>query len=536
MPETETFDYVIVGAGSSGALIASRLAEKSDASICLLEAGPKDSHPLISVPAGFLKVIFDPKLTWSFQTEPSDTIKGRSVPAIQGRVIGGSSAINGMVYTRGQHADFDHWAQLGNKGWRYQDVLPYFRRTESWSGHPSEHRGYDGKIPIRNLEVKNELVDGFLNAAQACGIPFNPDYNGADQAGAGVYQYNIGNGRRKNTARTYLKTAARRQTLDIRTQAYVTRVLIEQGRATGVDYCGPKGETTRTVLAKREVIVCAGALNTPRLLQISGIGNPGHLKSIGVDVQHALAGVGENLRDHFTPRYVLRVKGAESLNDYAKGFRLIRQGVSWLVNKPSIISTGPVLAHAFWKSREGLANPDILVTFTPGSFKEGFLGVLDDVPGMTLGSWQLRPESQGYVKARSPDIFTAPEIQPNYLADEMDRYCLVAGQKLIRRILGQPDMARYIDAEIIPGDDVRSDDEMLDYAKTQGLSGYHYCGTCKMGPGTDPGAVVDNQLRVHGLTGLRIGDASIMPTIPSGNTNAPTMMIAEKASELILSA
>ena len=276
--------------------------------------------------------------------------------------------------------------------------------------------------------------------------------------------------------------------------------------------------------------MCAGALKTPRLLQISGIGDPDQITPLGVEIKKTLSGVGQYLRDHFTPRYVIRVKGADSLNDYARGFKAVQQVVAWLMNRPSVISTGPVLAHAFSKSNENLTNPDLLVTFTPGSFKEIFLGVLDDIPGMTLGSWQLRPESSGCVRARSKDIFIKPEIQPNYLADKEDQRCLVEGHKLIRKILGQPVLAKHVDTEALPGANVRPEDEMLDYAKTQGLAGYHYCGRCKMGPASDTIAVVDDELRLQGVAGLRVSDASIMPTITSGNTNAPTIMIADKGN------
>ena len=529
----DSFDYVIVGAGSAGSLLAARLAERPGARICLLEAGPRDTNPFIGIPAGFLKVIFDPKVTWGFQAEPGPAIDDRAIPALQGRVVGGSGAINGMVYVRGQADDFNHWAQLGNRGWGYADVLPYFRRMESHALGTSEWHDDAGKVPIAELKWRNPLVDAFLQSAQGLGIPFNPDYNGETQEGTGTYQYNIGRGRRKNTARTYLHPQLRKGGIDLRTDARASEILFEGRRAVGIRYLlGPNREV-REVRATREVILCGGAINTPRLLQVSGVGDPELLKAIGAPVVHALPGVGRNLRDHYTPRTVVRAKGATTINDVARGPRLLVEGARWLAGRPSILGIGVILGQVFWKSDPALDRPDILVTFTPGSFKEGFLGKLDEVPGMTLGTWQLRPESSGHVAARSRDLFEAPAIQPNYLAQDSDRRALLAGQKLVRRLLAEPALARHVEEEIIPGAGVQTDEELMAYARRQGLAGYHYCGTCKMGPDGDPLAVVNADLKVRGLDGLRVVDASVMPHITSGNTNAPTMMIAEKAADLI---
>ena len=529
-----TFDYVIVGAGTAGALLASRLVETPGVRVCLLEAGPMDTNRFIGIPAGFLKVIFDPNLTWGFQADPGPAINDRAIPALQGRVVGGSAAINGMIYARGQADDYNSWAQLGNPGWSYADVLPYFRKSETNTDKGDvRYRGDQGKIPIIGLKWKNELVETFIKSAGELGIPYNPDYNGEKQAGAGVYQYNIGKGKRINTARAYLRDAMKTGRIDLRTDARATRVMFDGKTATGISYTTDRGQTIKTVNATREVILCGGAINTPRLLQVSGVGSPEHLKSIGVPVIHALPGVGKNLRDHYTPRTVVKVSGAVTINDMAKGPKLLGQGLRWLVNQPSVIGIGVVLGNIFWKSNPGLENPDMLVTFTPGSFKEGFLGVLDNVPGMTLGAWQLRPESSGHVLAKSTDLFEAPSIQPNYLASEEDKRVLLAGQKLIRRILNETSLKKYVVEEVIPGPSVRTDEDLMAYARKQGLAGYHYCGTCKMGPATDPLAVVGADLKVHGMRNLRVVDAAIMPNITSGNTNAPTMMIAEKAADLL---
>ncbi len=531
----DIFDYVIVGAGSAGSTLAARLSEIPGVRICLLEAGPPDRNPFLHIPAGFIKVIFDPKLTWGFMSEPGEAINGRAVPAIQGRVVGGSGAINGMIYVRGQADDFNRWAQLGNKGWGYDDVLPYFRRSEKRREGGDAFRGDKGQMPIFALDFKNELVDAFLNAAGEVGIPRNPDYNGASQAGAGVYQYNIGGGRRRAPGQAFLKASLRSGAIDLRTHARATEVIFEGTRAKGVRYVkGDRaGGEAQTVMASREVILCGGAINTPRLLQVSGVGNPELLSSIGAPVVHALNGVGENLNDHFTPRTVVKVRGATTINDMVRGPRLIGQGIRWMLQRPSIIGMGVVLGNIFWKSHPDLDRPDMLVTFTPGSFREGFLGKLDIIPGMTLGAWQLRPESKGFVRARSRDLFEAPMIQPNYLTSETDRRVLLSGQKLIRQLLSTQALGQYVVEELMPGPQVQSDDELMDYARRQGLSGYHFCGTAKMGQASDPMAVVDDRLRVHGLQGLRVVDASVMPAITSGNTHAPTIMIAEKAADMI---
>jgi choline dehydrogenase len=532
------YDYVIVGAGTAGSLMAARLVETPGVTVCLLEAGPADTNPNIGFPPGFMKMIFNPNATWGFMAEPGEGLNGRSIPAIQGRVVGGSMAVNGMVYTRGQAADFDKWAQLGNPGWSYDDILPYFRKTESNTDKgDTQYRGHEGKLPIVALDWKNELVDTFIKSAGELGIPHNVDYNGKSQAGAGVYQYNIGKGKRINTARAFLHIARRTGRIDLRVDARATRVLFEGKVAKGVSYTDDKGASVKTVMARREVILCSGAINTPRLLQVSGVGDPEHLREIGVDVVKALPGVGQNLRDHITPRTVVKVAGATSLNQIANSkVKVAGQMFQWLRNKPSVIGIGVVLGQIFWKSDPALDNPDMLVTFTPGSFKEGFLGVLDDVPGMTLGAWQLRPESSGYVKAKSTDLFEAPAIQPNYLATEKDRNVLLSGQKLIRRLLNETSLKKYVVEEMMPGPSVQTDDELKAYARRQALAGYHYCGTCKMGPASDPLAVVDATLKVHGLDRLRVIDASIMPDITSGNTNAPTMMIAEKGADMVKAA
>ncbi len=534
-PDTDTFDYVVVGGGSAGCLLAARLAETPGTTVCLLEAGPADKNLFIHIPAGFIKVIFDPKVTWSFETEPGPAIKGRKLPMLQGRVLGGSGSINGMVYTRGQAEDFDSWAAAGNPGWSYREILPYFMRSEHRTdGGDDRFRGRSGGLKTLELNWPNKLSDAFLEAAMNQGIPANPDYNGPKQEGVGRYQYTIDNGRRCSAARAFLRVALRRHAIDLRTNAQVTAVLFEGTLATGVRYRRTGESAMSEVRARREVILCAGAANTPKLLQISGVGPAELLQSIGVPVVRHLPGVGANLQDHYTPRFLFRAKsGVATINGYARGLPLAGQVLNWMLGRPSIIGIGVVLGFAYTKSRPELDRPDILITFTPGSFKAGFLGVLDDIPGMTCGVWQLRPESRGYVKARSSDAAVAPSIQPNYLVADADQRVVVTALKLAKRIMSGNAIAQYCESEMLPGTQMNTDEDWLEFARSQGLSGYHICGTARMGPEADSGSVVDNELRVHGLQRLRVADASIMPTITSGNTNAATMMIAEKAADMI---
>jgi len=530
------FDYIIVGAGAAGAIIASRLTEDPSITVCLIEAGGLDHNPYIHIPGGFIKTLFDPAYTWQFQTEPGDHIRGRRIQISQGRTLGGTSAINGMVYNRGQPADFDAWCQSGNAGWSYAEVLPYFQRTEravalgddSW-------RGRKGPVTVTATDWHHPLCDAFVAGAGSLGIPEAVDYNGPNQEGAGYFQRTIDRGWRVSTARAYLKPARRRSNLNIIMHAQVSRILFEGPRAIGVAYIR-KGEpgVPRKVGARREVIVSAGTINTPRLLQISGVGSIQTLTDIGVPVVHELPGVGENFRDHYSIRFVARVKDQVTMNQTARGFGLCIEIARWLLGRPSILAISPSVAHVFWKSDESLSAPDLQCFLTPGSYKGGVFGLLDDFPGLTSGVYQHRPESTGFVRARSSDPFEKPAVQPNYLADPIDQQVLVRGMQLVRRLFSTPQMARFIDEEITPGPGVRTEDEMLDFARSNGLTSYHLIGTSRMGPSNDPTSVVDHELRVHGLSGLRVADASIMPRMPSGNTYASTMMIAEKAADMIL--
>ncbi len=535
-PQTgDTFDYVIVGAGAAGSVLANRLTEAPGTTVCVLEAGPPDRNPWIHIPAGFTKTLFDPSCTWQFKTEPTANTAGRAIATTQGRTLGGSSSVNGMIYNRGQPADLDSWAQRGNRGWGYEDMLPYYRKSERRVGlADAPRRGRDGGIPVTDMDWIHPVSEAFIAGAVAMGIPRNPDYNSGDQAGVGYYQRTIERGRRISAARAFLRPAMARPGLEVRTNARASGILFEGKRATGVRYQQAQGGPETRVHARREVLLSAGTVNTARLLQISGVGPSQLLGELGVDVVHELRGVGENFRDHFAVRCVMRARrGTATLNELARGPRLAMQVMRWATRRPSILATAPSHVHVFWKSWEGLDAPDLQCVFTPGSYQQGRTYILDDYPGMTAGAWPHRPESTGHVRARSTDPFIDPVIQPNYLADPIDRRVTLGGIRLIRRLLGTPELAPYVDQETLPGPDVKTDDELLDFARGNGTTCYHLIGTARMGPATDPGAVVDDTLLVHGMQGLRVVDASIMPTMPSANTYATTLMIAERAADLI---
>ena len=527
------YDYVIVGAGAAGCVLANRLSADSNVSVCVLEAGRDDKYPWIHVPAGFVKTLYGDRFLWTFETEPGEGLGGRSIAMPQGKVVGGSSSVNGMVYNRGQRADFDQWAQMGNRGWGFDDLLPYFNRSETRiTDGESGDRGQAGELPVTDSDWINPLAEAFLNAAAGAGIPRAADYNSGFQFGAGYFQRYIQRGRRVSSAKAFLKPALKRNNVTLRTHAQAVRLEMEGKRVTGVTYRDRAG-VEQTVDAGREVIVSAGAANTPKLLQISGIGAPEHLGEIGVPVRHALAGVGENLRDHYSVRMTARAKNVQTINEYARWPRLPLEVAKWAVGRPSVLALCPTIAFVHGKSRPDLDDADLRILFTPGSYQDGKVYVLDEFPGLTCGAAQPRPESTGYVRARSADPAEPPAIQPNYLSAEADRRITLAGLRLARQILNRPELAYYFDQETLPGPGVQSDDELLDFARRKGNTGYHLVGTAKMGPANYARAVVDDQLRVHGLEGLRVVDASVMPMLPSANTFAATLAIAEKGADLI---
>lgn len=533
--ELETFDYVIVGAGSAGSVLANRLSEDQECRVAVLEAGPSDWHPYIHIPAGFIKTFYDKRVNWLYDMEPSEWTGGRRIFAPRGKTLGGSSSINGHVYNRGQRGDYNTWAQYGNRGWGYADVLPYFKRLERRIGDgDATYRGRDGALTVTDIDYRHPLCEAFIQGCVEAGIPRNPDYNGRIQEGVSYAQRTIHNGRRVSAARAFLHPAMKRANLDVRTGVHVTRIDLEGRRATGVTYRkGGRNGAQHTLKATREVILCGGAYNSPQILQISGIGPPQLLNSLGIEVRHALAGVGENLKDHYAPRFAARVKNIETINERTRGLKLATEVAKWTFQRTGILALSPTLVYGFWHSGETAESSDIQFTFTPASYMEGVQGQLEREPGMTVASWQQRPESRGTVRARSADPFDAPIINPNYLAEEIDRRVLLRAMKLARGLLQSRPLQPYFEREDFPGPSVQSDDELLGAAKERGTTTFHPAGTCRMGPASDPLAVVDDQLRVRGLEGLRVVDASIMPTMLSANLNAGTMMIADKASDMI---
>lgn len=532
----ETFDYIIVGAGSAGCILANRLTEDGKSKVCLLEAGPPDWNPYLHIPAGFIKTLTDPKVNWLYESEPSYWTAGRSIGVPRGKTLGGSSSINGHIYNRGQRMDFDGWAQRGNKGWGYADVLPYFKRCEQKIGNGDDFfRGREGNLSVTDLDYQHPLCEAFMRGAEEVGIPRNSDYNGMDQAGVSYVQRTVRSRRRVSTARAFLKPARGRPNLVVKTRAHATRLILEDKRAVGVEFTkGGRGGALTEVRATREVIVSGGAINSPQLLQLSGIGPGDLLHELGIPVIHELRGVGENLRDHYAPRFAVKVKGIETLNERAKGIRLVGEIAKYLAGGKSIVNLSPSMVYGFWHTDPSIKSNDLQFIFTPASYKLGVHGLLDDHPGFTIAAWQHRPESLGYVRARSNDPFEAPAIQPNYLDAEEDRQVVVGAMKLARRLIHTEALKPFVDVESYPGDHVQSDEELLEAARHFGNTTFHVMGTCRMAPSSDPTSVVDDQLRVRGIEGLRVIDASVMPTMLSANLNAGTMMIAEKGADLIL--
>ena len=531
----DTFDYVVVGGGTAGSILTNRLSA-GGARVCLLEAGPVDRHPFIHIPAGYIKNIYSRKLTWNFMSEPTPHTSNRRVMLPQGRVLGGSSSINGLNHVRGQRSDYDGWAELGNKGWSYPEVLPYFKRSERRIGPGDDKvRGRDGELPITDLDLIHPVCEAFIEGAETLGIPRNPDYNSGNQAGSGYFQRTVHKGYRYSAAKAFLRPAQRRQNVEVRTSAQAASIIFDGQRAVGVRYVRDNRIGSMTeIRARREVILCAGALNTPKLLQLSGIGPVDVLNDLGLNVRANVPGVGSNLRDHYGVRMVAQLKGVRTFNSIASGLPLGLEIAKWLLGKPSLLSVSPSLVHLFWKSSPALDVPDLEFVMTPASFREGTVGLLDTVPGMTVGVWQTRPESKGYVKAISTDIFEPPTINPNYLSDTYDQDVLLRSIHLGRKLMSTTPLQPYLEGNTNPQKSLQTDGELLDWARREGTTAYHMTGTARMGPESDPQAVVDNQLQVRGFDGLRVADASIMPCMPSGNTNAPTMMIAEKAADMIL--
>ena len=529
-----SFDYVIVGAGSAGCVLANRLSAEGRHSVLLLEAGPRDTYPWIHIPIGYAKTMFHPVLNWGFYTEPEPTMNGRKVYWPRGRTLGGSSAINGLIVIRGQREDYDEWAAAGNAGWRYADVLPWFRKLEHNVRGASEYHGADGPLWASDIGAPHPLVEAMIAGAGELGIPRNDDFNGATQEGAGYYQLTTRRGRRCSTAVAYLRPARTRRNLHVETNAHATRVLLEGRRATGVMY--RQAGIERTAFARREVILCAGALQSPQLLQLSGIGPPALLQALGIPVQHALEGVGENLQDHLQARVIFRCTQPITTNDALRTWHgKLKIGLDYLLTRSGPMAVGINQGGIFARAMPDATRPDVQFHFaTLSSDMAG--SPVHEFPGFTMSVCHLQPTSRGTVRIRSADPFEPPAMQPHYLSTPDDRATLIAGIRLARTLAATRAMRPYVESEYRPGADAVSDDDLLEFAKNTGGTIFHPSGTTRMGPASDPMAVVDPELRVHGVDRLRVVDCGVMPTLVSGNTNVPVVMIAEKAAAMIAGA
>jgi len=522
-------DFIVVGAGSAGCVMAARLSEDPATSVVLLEAGGDDWNRWIHIPLGFGKTFADPSVNWCYQTEPDAGAAGRSIFWPRGKVLGGSSSINGMVYIRGQHEDFDLWRQMGCTGWSAQDVLPYFKRSEHQTRGADDWHGSDGPLVVSDVESGHPLCEAFIRACNELGYPTNQDFNGASQDGVGYHQTTTRNGRRCSTAVGYLKPAAQRRNLRVVTGALAERLVFEGRRCTGVAF--RQDGFAVTARARREVILCGGAINSPQLLLLSGIGPQQHLTDLGIPVVHHLPGVGQAMQDHYSAPIKLKCRYPITVNDIMLSpLKMLNTGLQYYLGRRGAMAAISAQVALFARTRPELATPDIKMSISVFSADRPQDG-LHKFSGFTIIVYQLRPESRGEIRLKSPRAADAPAIFPNYLATDTDRRTITDGLFLGRRLLATPHLQTYVAEEFLPGPDVQTEAQMLEHARNRGTTVFHPTSTCKMG--IDPMAVVDPELRVHGIGGLRVVDASVMPTVVSGNTNAATIMIGEKAADLV---
>ena len=533
--ESNTFDYIVVGAGSAGAVVANRLSASGAYRVLCLEAGTEGSNHLWSrIPVGVAKLIDNPAVNWCYKSEPDEGSGQRQIDVPRGKMLGGSSSINGMVFVRGQAQDYDHWAQLGNRGWSYQDVLPIFKNMESYDGGGAdEFRGRDGLLKVTQTAAKSPLFEKMIASAEKIGIKYNADYNGPVQDGIGMSQVTINKGRRQSTAYCYLDPARDRPNLTVHTGAMAETLIIEDKACVGICY-SMRGEK-RTARATREVIVSGGSINSPKLLELSGIGQPALLASHGIELVHELPGVGENLRDHYSPRVKFAItKKNVTFNDNGRGWRLAREAMKYAFFRTGFLATTSVPIRMYFRTREGLDSPDATISVLPFLYEMvGRERRIARQSGITMNINVLRSDSKGSIHIRSKEPAEPPAIKFNFLSSPLDREGLLAAMRKARELMAMAPLADIVGEEIAPGVKHQSDDELLQWVRDHAETTYHPVGTCKMG--SDPMAVVDNELRVHGIKGLRVADASIMPTLTSGNTNAPSIMIGEKCAAMVLS-